>query len=782
MKSRGLFDTELIDKFNIGYDFTCRCTVIPHDEYSATRRYLQNWTDSKGVEHRYKYLSGAPLRLFNKTALNNEVVFITEGAFDALSVIKAGGNAVAVGGAQNFNKTLIPLLNELDNKPLFVILFDQDKSNVGQNAAAQLKKTLNNLDYFAFETYLPTLDNLDKTDANSLLVADEEALKSFVANSINQAKEEEKAWQLSKPARINVDVDSEERDITIPKLGLSLTLPDCYSISYNGISEYIWNAKKKKFDVNLVSYSPIIISKIIDNVDDNIAKSELACYDVKKKKWRKIVDDNSVIFNSGTITSLAKRHLDVSSITAGRLVNYLSKFKAVNINKIPDSETINHIGWRNGEFLPLSNKSNFELDDSIRADFLDKFKAKGDKEKVIPLIIELKKYDIANAILGAALAAPMTQNIFDHNIAIHFAGITGSGKTAANTLIYSLFYNSEHRMPRFNATRNALGRYFAGMRDLPIFIDDFSNADDNQQRKVQLMILDFVNGTDKMRTNKNLDMPKPAEFYGSLLTTGEQFLTTNTTIGGAKTREIEFDSGTKFLPDDLSARIYDTTKDNYGLFLADWIKIIQENSDNIKRLYKILNFGGEFYLRNIQGFQHEFKGKVPRHINNITAITTSNIIFDTFILGIPSEEAIDSEIACAKRIFELLPTYEQVVDYKRAIPIIRDWIISHPKYFIQSREFEDTNGAPHSQFETEANAPETYGVIRKNYVAVTPDKLETFLQDKGFSILTIRQLADDGFILRNNKNLTTPIPNYPSRGLQTRMYKIPADHIFEIMK
>ena len=217
------------------------------------------------------------------------------------------------------------------------------------------------------------------------------------------------------------------------------------------------------------------------------------------------------------------------------------------------------------------------------------------------------------------------------------------------------------------------------------------------------------------------------------------------------------------------------------MFLADWIKIIQEHNADIKRLYKILTYGGEFYLKHFEGFHHEFKGKVPRHINNIAAITASNLIFDSYILKMPSEEALDKETACAKRIFELLPNYEQVVDYKRAIPIIRDWIISHPKFFIQAKDYENNNGDPHSEFEIEAAGSETYGVVRQNYVAIIPEKLETFLQDKGFSLLTIRQLADDGFIVRNNKHLTTPIPNYPSKGLQSRMYKIPSQNIFEYM-
>ena len=43
------------------------------------------------------------------------------------------------------------------------------------------------------------------------------------------------------------------------------------------------------------------------------------------------------------LNSLAKRHLDVTSDTSKRLVKYLAKFRAVNKEKIPTSETINCI-------------------------------------------------------------------------------------------------------------------------------------------------------------------------------------------------------------------------------------------------------------------------------------------------------------------------------------------------------------------------------------------------------------------------------------------------------
>ena len=206
-------------------------------------------------------------------------------------------------------------------------------------------------------------------------------------------------------------------------------------------------------------------------------------------------------------------------------------------------------------------------------------------------------------------------------------GITGSGKTAIGTLAYSLFYSTKVEIPRFNGTRNGFEKIFAGLLDLPIFIDDANNLADNERKQAERMIYDFVNGVGRIRTNKNLDTLRPSTFYGSLLTSGEHFLTTSNSAGGAKTREMEFNIGKSFIPKETAVKIYKITKKNYGLFLKEWIETIQEREEEIKEVYEIIRYGGTLQKIKIEGFHNTYEGKIPRHIDNIAAITTANIYF-----------------------------------------------------------------------------------------------------------------------------------------------------------
>lgn len=89
---------------------------------------------------------GATPDLFNRQALyapGNEPVFVTEGAFDALSIIEAGGSAIALNSASNGRLLLTALQERPTNHPLLLCL---DNDETGLVACANLSEQLHDLD------------------------------------------------------------------------------------------------------------------------------------------------------------------------------------------------------------------------------------------------------------------------------------------------------------------------------------------------------------------------------------------------------------------------------------------------------------------------------------------------------------------------------------------------------------------------------------------------------------------------------------------------------------
>lgn len=136
---RGL-SNDLAARYWLGYDPATGFMIIP----AAKSFYLARNTD-KAAKMRYKNPAGVPIELFNKAALYNDAarpVFITEGAIDALSIIEAGGEAVALNSTSNTRKLLEQIGKQRTRSTLILCL---DTDDAGKKAAATLAEGLHEL-------------------------------------------------------------------------------------------------------------------------------------------------------------------------------------------------------------------------------------------------------------------------------------------------------------------------------------------------------------------------------------------------------------------------------------------------------------------------------------------------------------------------------------------------------------------------------------------------------------------------------------------------------------
>lgn len=180
----------------IGYDPASGFMIIP----AASSYYVARNTDRQS-DFRYKNPTGVSIELFNKKALYNDAarpVFITEGAIDALSIIEAGGVAVALNSTSNTRKLLEELkakrtrntlIIALDNDPEKKDESGREIGKAGQRAAAALIEGLKELE-------IPFLqaDICGRyKDPNEALTADKVAFTAAVTKAERAAIEQEPA-------------------------------------------------------------------------------------------------------------------------------------------------------------------------------------------------------------------------------------------------------------------------------------------------------------------------------------------------------------------------------------------------------------------------------------------------------------------------------------------------------------------------------------------------------------------------------------------------------------
>ena len=189
LEQRGI-TRELIDKYKIGYDEARQLVVFPINKHCYFAR---------SVVNNDKIKSRGSSDIWNKKYIkeNNQLVYVTEGIIDALSleVIDPNVKVMSKNGVGNIN-SLIYALKENNFNGTIGIVFDKD--GAGKKATDELKKELAKINVNSFSTsMIATFDDISKVkDINMALINNKDLLKrnyeyinSALLQRINKEKE-----------------------------------------------------------------------------------------------------------------------------------------------------------------------------------------------------------------------------------------------------------------------------------------------------------------------------------------------------------------------------------------------------------------------------------------------------------------------------------------------------------------------------------------------------------------------------------------------------------------
>lgn len=189
LEQRGI-TRELIDKYKIGYDEEKKLVVFPINKHCYFAR---------SVVNNDKIKSRGSSDIWNKKYIkeNNQLVYVTEGIIDALSleVIDPNVKVMSINGVGNIN-SLVYALKENNFNGTIGIAFDKD--GAGKKATDELKKELAKINVNSFSTsMIATFDDTSKVkDINMALINNKELLKrnyeyinSALLQCINKGKE-----------------------------------------------------------------------------------------------------------------------------------------------------------------------------------------------------------------------------------------------------------------------------------------------------------------------------------------------------------------------------------------------------------------------------------------------------------------------------------------------------------------------------------------------------------------------------------------------------------------
>lgn len=185
LQSRGI-SIETAYYYFIGYDpqadpagggHPCKRIIVP----SSTEHYMGRRIDG-GKEFAKVNVKGAHPGIFNEQALytGTKAVFVTEGAFDALSILEAGAAAIALNSTGNV-KNLLDRIKEYGTDATLILCLDND--DAGKKAAQILREGLQALNV---PFYTGDICGGCK-DPNEALTKDRAAFEAAIKGSIAQA-------------------------------------------------------------------------------------------------------------------------------------------------------------------------------------------------------------------------------------------------------------------------------------------------------------------------------------------------------------------------------------------------------------------------------------------------------------------------------------------------------------------------------------------------------------------------------------------------------------------
>lgn len=168
--------------YKLGYDPRKGLLIIPASRYYYAARFID-----PDAPRRYDNPKGAKTELFNAQAIYNKdglPVFVVEGAFDALSIIEAGGLAVALNSTSNYNK-LLEMLTEQKTKNTLILCLDND--DAGADKTQGIIKGLQELNISHITADIAT----GYKDPNEALTADKTRFIAAVRAAESTAREQQ---------------------------------------------------------------------------------------------------------------------------------------------------------------------------------------------------------------------------------------------------------------------------------------------------------------------------------------------------------------------------------------------------------------------------------------------------------------------------------------------------------------------------------------------------------------------------------------------------------------
>lgn len=467
-------------------------------------------------------------------------------------------------------------------------------------------------------------------------------------------------------------------------------------------------------------HHPIMPVKRLVNIDTWEEKLEIAFY--RGRGWRKITASKRTLFDSSKIIELAAYGAAVTSKTAKTLADFLCHVEGINYDRIPQQDSISHIGWmQDGGFSPYVQDIAFDGDASY-GEIFRSIRQEGDFGTWKQAAIRCRRESVtAQVMLAASFASVLISRIGALPFFVHlWGGESGTGKSVALMLAASVWGNPEiGKYPQtFNATQVGHEKTAAFLGNIPMCIDELQLSKDSHGRS-KFDVYQLAQGVGRTRGNKAGGVDKTPTWSLCILTTGESPIVSESAGAGAVNRviDIECRASEKVIRDGIgTCRVI---RSHYGHAGRRFVESLSE-----ERITQAQEMYQQYFGELAQGETTEKQAMAA------ALLLTADALADTLIFG-------TGQHLTTAQISAFLKSKASVSVGERGYSYMCDWVAMNA-----------------NKFQSE-NKGEIYGTIEGDYAYVNQSVFRSACRDAGFDDRALLSwLKSEGLILTRGRNNT----------------------------
>ena len=502
--------------------------------------------------------------------------------------------------------------------------------------------------------------------------------------------------------------------------------PSRYTISMEG------GVESSSFDesgvVNVcLCPEPLVITRRLENIDTGQEKIELAFY--RNDRWKYLVAPRSSIFSKNSIIKYADSGLPVTSDNAEGVVRYLSAYERQNTDVIPFTRSINRIGWFGKEFYPcvFTGDVIYEDEGSDGEGIAKSICENGDYKLWQKTAAKLRQSLFARSQLDASFASPLLELLKMRVLIAHIWHSTRSGKTAGLKFALSVWGDPLKLMGNFNSTNVGLERRAGTLKHLPLGLDELQVL--NEKRlSASMIVYSLGNGYGKTRGSKNGGLQDVPTWRNSIISTGEQPLSNESSMDGVDSRVLTL-YGPPIEDPEFGRSVHQISEDNYGFagkrYIEYLIRQVMPQNNKLQTDFAKLRDGIKAH------FDMLCLGDPGAHLDNVAVLALADAYSAQSIFGLIEEQAITEAQQFGIDLLTNAKSLEKEDVVERAWSFVQDWIAENRKRFSQ-------------------DSIPCYGTVEPTHVYIIGTVLRQALEDNGFSYSkSVKGFQERGYIATN---------------------------------